>query len=393
MKFSASVLLFSACSTWDAVYGSNFQGCLDSATVDPGRDYFPDKVSPKFAKLFSVTYHNTYKIVKNLDSETTYVLYQCGTEPPSGIEANLTLSVPLQQGVGLTTTTSLPHFELLGLRDEVKAYLGDPQWITSPCMNERIQSGDTINVPYPNDEGAIDNLLAQTSSDIVIFGNLIKGTIASPNFVAINAFKERNNHGIGTFTVFDCITDMRRFHSLIQLVLSLLFVGEWHKFFSLFFNKEKEANEQFETMHSRYECTSKNAQHILADKPRPKVVFAEFSTFCGGWSVGSCPNFYCDFIEDCSADILVDDMSGSVINPACGLDRPYMTTAEFVAFAKDADVWVYPGHGDYYWDIAYEDFGDQLDAMKSVQNRQVYDTVLTALNTWYEHRIVEYGKF
>jgi ABC-type Fe3+-hydroxamate transport system substrate-binding protein len=81
-----------------------------------------------------------------------------------------------------------------------------------------------------------------------------------------------------------------------------------------------------------------------------------------------------------------------VINPDCGLDRPYMTTPEFVEFAKNADVWVYPGHGDSYWDTAYQDFGDQLDTMKSVQNRQVYDTVLTALNTWYEHRIVEYGK-
>lgn len=144
-------------------------------------------------------------------------------------------------------------------------------------------------------------------------------------------------------------------------------------------------------MHNRYECTSKNAKYILADKPRPVVIFAEFSTYCGGWSIPSCPNFYCDFITDCSATMLLDDLSGTVVNPECGMDVKYMTTPEFVEFAKDADVWIYPGTEAYYWETVYKDFGDQLDTMKAVQQRQVYDTVKTAINTWWEHRIVEYG--
>lgn len=357
-----------SCSTcWNAIYGmtTNPQGCLDSTVVvDPDMDYFPDKVVPAFAHLWSVTYHNTYKILKNHDAKTSYILYQCGTEPPTGMDANLTLAVPLQNGVGLTTTTSLPHLELLGLSNEIRAYLGDPQWITSPCMLDRIASGETINVKYPDDDGAIEGLLAQTGTDLVIFGDYFEGAtiIDAPNFVALAAWKERDNHGI----------------------------AEWHKFYSLFYNKELEANEQFGTMQSRYECTSKNAKHILADKPRPTVIFAEFSTYCGGWSIGSCPNFYCDFIEDCSASMLLDDMSGTVVNPECGMEFKYMTTPEFVAFAKDADVWIYPGTEAYYWENVYQDFGDQLDTMRSVQQRQVYDTVLTATNTWYEHRIVEY---
>jgi hypothetical protein len=205
MKFSKSYLLLSAwCSSSRFVNGFNPQGCLDSASVDPSKDYFPDKVSPEFAKLFSVTYHNTYKVVKEYDGNLTFVLYQCGTDPPSGIEANLTLPVPLQHGVGLTTTTSLPHFELLGLRDEVKVYLGDPQWITSPCMNQRLESGKTINLRYPDEEGALDELFTQISPEIVIYGNLIKGTVASPNFVPISAWKERNNHGIGTYIFLSC---------------------------------------------------------------------------------------------------------------------------------------------------------------------------------------------
>ena len=109
--------------------------------------------------------------------------------------------------------------------------------------------------------------------------------------------------------------------------------------------------------------------------------------------MGSCPNHYCEIVETCSAELMSNDGSGTIVNPDCGLDRRYMTNEEFVAFAKDADVWIYPGHGDYYWDLVYADFKESLDEIKAVQNQQVYDTVMTGLNTWYEHRLVEYGKW
>ncbi len=362
MKVSPTLSLVYLCfsATIDVAVSQNPQGCLTS--VEPNKDYFPDKVSPEYSKLWSVSYHNTYKVVKNLDADATYVLYQCGTEPPLGIPANLTLSIPLEQGIALTTTPLIPHFELLGLRDHIKAYLGDPKWISSPCLNDRISSGETVNVRYPSDANATDGLMS-ARPDIVVFGT-VEGAGGVPNVVVDSAWKEGNNHGI----------------------------GEWHKFHSVFFNLEAKGSEDFNGIRDRYECTKKNANTVLKDKTEPKVVFAEFSTYCGGWAVGNCPSFSCDFVTDCASSILANDKKGSVINPICGEDYVLKTTAEFVEFAKDADIWIYPGHGDYYWDTAYADFGDELDQMKSVQNKQVYDTVLTALNTWYEHRLVEYGK-
>lgn len=74
---------------------------------DAAVDFFPQKVSPQFSKLWSVSYHNTYKIAKNLDDGTTYLLYQCGTTPPTGVPANLTLPIPLQIGMALSTTAHL----------------------------------------------------------------------------------------------------------------------------------------------------------------------------------------------------------------------------------------------------------------------------------------------
>ena len=360
---SAALLLLSG-GFMESAHAANLKTCL-TETVDSTKDYFPDKVEPKYSKLWSISYHNTYKILKNLDAGTTYVLYQCGTESPSGIEANLTIPVPLQGGVALSTTVHITHFELLGLRDELKAYIGDPKWISSPCLNDRIASGETISVPYPDLEGAIDGLLTTTGSELVLFYNPIKDLAPFANYVATSEWKERNNHGI----------------------------GEWHKYLASFYNLEAEANANFEDIVQNYECTANNANKILSDAQKePVVVFAEFSTFCGGWSLGSCPNFYCDHVRDCGATMLEDPKTGSVINPDCGLEYPHMTTAEFVDFAKDADVWIYPGHGDYYWDTAYTDFGTELDEMKAVKNKQVYDTVLTGLDTWYEYRMVEYGE-
>eukprot|EP00977_Amphora_coffeiformis_P005770 scaffold1221_cov207-Amphora_coffeaeformis.AAC.29 len=341
----------------------NPQGCL-TESINPNQDYFPDKVKPLYSKYWDVTYHKTYKIAKNVEDGTSYLLYQCGTEPPTGMEGtvNLTLPIPLQGGIALSTTPHLPHMELLGVRDEIKAYLGDRQWISSPCMNERFVNGETINIAAPTEDGAIQRLYEATDPDIVLFHN--PGFNANvTNRVSASASTERANHGI----------------------------GEWHKYFSVFFNLEAKANADFQGIYERYECTKRNAQTVMADQPKKKVVVAEFSTFCGGWSVGGCPNFYCDHIRDCSAEIIENDNVGSIVNPRCGTERNYKTAQEFAEFAKDADVWIYPGHGDYYFDTAYADFKEDLDTMKSVQTKQVYDTVLTDLNTWYEHRLVEYG--
>jgi hypothetical protein len=341
----------------------NPQGCL-TGSIDPNQDYFPDKVKPMHSMFWDVSYHDTYKIAKNLQDGTIYLLYQCGTEPPTNMKdnVNLTLSIPLQNGIALSVTPHLPHMELLGVRDQIKAYLGDRKWISSPCMNDRFVTGETINIAAPTEDGAMERLYEATNPEIVLFHN--PGYAANvTNSVTAAAWTERDNHG----------------------------QGEWHKYFSVFFNLEAKANADFAGIYERYECTKRNAQTLTADQPKKKVVVAEFSTFCGGWSIGSCPNFYCDHIQDCAAEIIENDNVGSIVNPRCGTDRNWKTTQEFVEFAKDADVWLYPGHGDYYWDTAYADFKEELDTMKAVQNQQVYDTVLTDLNTWYEHRLVEYG--
>jgi hypothetical protein len=74
------------------------------------------------------------------------------------------------------------------------------------------------------------------------------------------------------------------------------------------------------------ECTSTDTNYIVSNGGtkqgiHPKVdFFAEFSTCCGGWSVGSCPNQCLDFVSICASDFIENDNDGSIVNPSCGLE-------------------------------------------------------------------------
>ena len=60
---------------------SNTLNCV-RGTVDYNKDYFPNKVSPKYSKKWDISYHNTYKIFTNKEVGNTYLMYQCGTVSP-----------------------------------------------------------------------------------------------------------------------------------------------------------------------------------------------------------------------------------------------------------------------------------------------------------------------
>ena len=92
-------------------------------------DLYGAKFEPSVTtELLDITYHMNYKIIHNHFVNATYLLYQCGTEPPQEeVESGkhkLILEVPHKGGLALTSTVQIPAIELLGLRSEVKAYVG-----------------------------------------------------------------------------------------------------------------------------------------------------------------------------------------------------------------------------------------------------------------------------
>lgn len=81
---SASSASASASPTASSSLSSNPDGCITDYDSSAGVDYFPDKAVVEYATTFAVEYFPSYKVLTVIDveSNSTYVLYQCGTPQP-----------------------------------------------------------------------------------------------------------------------------------------------------------------------------------------------------------------------------------------------------------------------------------------------------------------------
>jgi len=330
---------------------ANSQECLTSYDADT--DYFPDKVTPGTSMLWDVEYHNTYKVATNKYANLTYVLYQCGVEPPAVEGYDGIFAVPLQEKVALASTPFVTSLELLGLRDEVGAYFGSSSWVDSPCFVFLMEQGVVQVVSQSNN---ITHLgAAGISDDNVAF---FSSPPSSPlnNTVVISDWHENTMSGR----------------------------MEWLKFFSLFFNAEVMATEVSDEANCRFDAVASNVGSVTSDMAKPTVLWAYYSGWCGGWDVAECPNYYCEMADACDATIL-SSTEGS-IEGQCSSYSTHMTDEEFKEFGQGADKWIFPS-GD--WDVIYEANKDLLDQFVAVQNGDVYDYQGSGASAWFELRYAE----
>jgi len=354
MKFvlSSSFLINILIGTASA---ENTMGCVSN--FEQGKDYFPDKIEVEKSEHWIITYENSYKILKNTHAAMSYLLYQCGTDIPQDevSKHNVTIPIPLPDDFGLHYTTFIPYMELLGKRGSISSMYGSPSWVYSPCLSSNIDDGLVTFIDNLNNETLIDELQVDVNT---------------PYFV-----------GVGTPNVFPNNFEISEWKET-----SMLGTLEWIKFFSVFFNMEKEANTIFMEAEDHVNCASENADIISADGPKPVVLWGSYSDYCGGWDVArSCPNYYCELATTCDATILTS-MDGSVDSSQCY--RNYMTTEEFVEYGKDADVWIYAGHSDGV-DTILTTYGDELNDFKSIKNGEVYDVSGQTMDGWFGVRLVE----
>jgi len=333
----------------------NTMGCVTA--FEQGKDYFPDKVEAEKSEHWTITYENSYKILKNTDAALSYLLYQCGTDIPQDeiSKHNVTIPVPLPEDFGLHYTTFIPYMELLGKRGSISTMQGDPSWVYSPCLSSIIDDDLVTFISTVNNQTIVEGAGVDVNM---------------PYFV-----------GVGSPNVFPNNFEISEWKET-----SMLGIMEWLKFFSVFFNMEKEANEIYKQVEDRVNCASENADIVTADGPKPVVLWGSYSAFCGGWDVArSCPNYYCELATSCDATLLTS-MEGSIDSAECY--RNYMTTEEFVAFGKDADIWIYGGPLDGV-DTLLTTHGDALKDFKSIKNGEVYDVTGQTMDGWYGVRYVE----
>jgi len=367
--WTALLVVIKMRSCQSEVLTSNLQECATQEQATEVEDFFPDKTYPAYSKTWGVSYHNTYKILTNKAVNETYLLYQCGTVPPeeeiSSGKHKVVTSVPLPDGVALTSTVQIPMFELLGLRSEIKSYIGDNQYISSPCLVEGIDDG-VVEVS----EGNMD------VEDMFQEGNL--GTVKW-----VLEWESKYPDRIIIDNQFMSVTGQGTDKTMIEYASaegSSKSIFEWLSFYAIMYNKEREAEELIQETSARYDCTTQNAisKNILTDEVKPVAVWAYFSNYPGweGWRVGKCDpkfNYYCEYMRDCSIDLLHSNKT--------------MDDGEFEEFAKDADLFFY-SYKDF--DEMYEKKKDILDNFKSVANKQVYDYLGSGESVWHEQRKAEY---
>jgi len=389
------------------VLAANLQRCAtpDELNADDVVDYFPEKFVPRYysssqsdgdsssssiyvphntTDLLSITYHNTYKIVENKFHNTSYLLYQCGTEPPADLVESgnfqLVLPVPHRGGLAITETVQIPPIELLGLRSELLAYIGNPTWVSSPCLqylmtteeeeNDVGGNSSAVQVIYNPDDpynatwtAAATAEFLDRNPDAIVFGGPYYDDARGDRVVSVAGSQERTN--VATF--------------------------DWIALYASLYNLEGLSNRIAADTQQRYDCSSRNAAALLSsssedDRKRPTVLWATY--FDGlNWSVAECPTwdaaYYCEYARHCGAEIVSrPEGFGSNVGGYW-----YLNDEQLLELGKDADYWIIGGRT---WNDTYQAKKEVLDQFKSVQNRQVYDTQGQGPYSWHEQRLAEY---
>eukprot|EP01023_Acetabularia_acetabulum_P015558 TRINITY_DN1758_c0_g1_i4.p1 TRINITY_DN1758_c0_g1~~TRINITY_DN1758_c0_g1_i4.p1 ORF type:complete len:469 (-),score=96.76 TRINITY_DN1758_c0_g1_i4:148-1554(-) len=183
-------------------------------------------VEVTIAKDFSVEYYPTYKVLKNIAVNETYVLYACGTQPPSIFQSSPGTKVfetPLHS-IAVDDTTVLTFLDLLGVGDRVKY---TSPFSTAACFQKLLQDCDR----------STQELVAANEDPLDY--NTRLNDLAEDEIDAFFTFSARADEPL--MIAFTATSDPGMLNRL-----------EWVKFVSVFFNLESKANQLYDLYADTY---------------------------------------------------------------------------------------------------------------------------------------------
>ena len=281
--------------------------CLASAI--PGVDYFPAKASITNTEGFQIEYHDTYKVVTvktptpGATAALTYVLVQCGTEPPTGFKPEQIITVPVQRLISMSTTY-LPVLDDLGLLDRLVG-LDDATYVSNQKVVElftagkikAIGSGATINV-----EAAIE-----LKPDLILtYGSGSADFDSHPKLLEAGLKVVLNAEWLDT---------------------SPLGRAEWGKFIAVFFNEEAAAESWYTKIAEHYAEVKAIAATASGT---PKLAYG--TPYQGTWYLPGGASFAAQLIRDAGATFPYADDKSTASLPL-SFEEAYSTT-------RDATYWI-----------------------------------------------------
>ncbi|MCI0388885.1 MAG: hypothetical protein MOB07_08995 [Acidobacteria bacterium] len=371
LTLSALVLLTSGCSYKSSPVASS-TNVVEAATLttnvldgrvnayDAALDYFPDKVAFRHATQIKLEYRGHYKLVTftpNMNGDVVrYVLVQRGTPVPDFPDIHHPLThvfeVPLER-VALGSMRYGGAADLLGVVDQLSLVTG-LRAITTPSILANIKAGKTSEA-------------YSTEQQLDLNVDATMGYYSSRG-EALAMLKDRE-------------LGLNRVGMAEHLEPTPLAKSEWIKFFALFFNREKIANEKFDGIERSYNETRAKVQEKLARVSyRPKVLVNYRSG--GVWQVFGGLNAFAKLIEDAGGDYLFKDL-------------PYRQSLYEMPFeavydkGAEADVWIVGADLSSQFADGKPRFDERLKKLKASQNFFVsYNPTKEKRNPWWDQALI-----
>lgn len=314
---SISILL-AACSLKNAVQEKE-------STQTSSVDYFPEKANVQYAKNFTVMYHANYKVVRTSatlgewvsdsneleDIEDVMVLVQRGTPIPDlgdEFKGATYITIPASDKIANNSPIIEIWLEMLELENKQVAIGGTKTYDDS--LRNLVSSRKLGEVGYSWASPPDMEVLMARSPQIFLM---------ALSRVGFNQYLSKLREiGIATAPVFDWAER------------DYLARAEWIKYISLFFNKEKEANQVFNQIEQRVGVLKDTVAH---QKMSPVCVWGHFVD-SGFWLAN---------VNNSEAKLLKD---AGVINPVEDFSKPFnpvgeaFTNEEWLHVASKSEHWI-----------------------------------------------------
>ena len=294
----------------------------ETVTIDSA-----EMIIPEYAKGFTVKYlsddvclvevGDPQHVLKEGDDDDDYAMpvdYRfalvrkgSGATAPEGYKA---VEVPIERTICMTSL-QLSNFTALDAHGFIRGITGTKN-LFDEDIKKRVADGSIVKIGM---EGDFD-------TELVLAAN--------PNVIFISPFKRGGYDAIKE-------TGVTLVPHLGYKELEPLGQAEWLKFVALFIGKEKEANQVFEGIRSRYKAVRQLAEAV---ENRPTVFSGEMHG--GNWYAVGGRNNLAQLFRDAGADYIIKDENTGGVN---------LEFEQLYSLAANADYWrilnSYPGDFSY----------------------------------------------
>jgi iron complex transport system substrate-binding protein len=264
-------------------------------------------MSPKYATGYQVRDSSGVRLV---DVGKGYHFALVTTDDVTIPNGYTKVHVPIRNTICMTAL-QLSNFTILDAHDVVKGITGTKNLFNEDIL-AKVKDGRIVKIGM---EGNFDTELVLAANPDVIF-------ISPSKRGGYDAIKE---------------TGITLVPHLGYQELDPLGQAEWIKFVGMFIGKEKEANEVFAGIESRYNELKEKAQHV---ENRPTVLSGEMHY--GNWHAVGGKNYLAQIFRDAGAEYVINDEETS------GEDLEF---EKMYALAANADYWrilnSFPGEFSY----------------------------------------------